>query len=138
MGYSFSAQTISSPEIAMYLKKHGRDRFDTIKMDIEGAEVEALTALRGLVGKTKRILIEIHGTKNEVDDILEPLRFTFRRLKRSNYIGAALLYSFKHPIASVRQWKAFRSTGENPGVGKILQGIEITRSDELMVGVYVR
>lgn len=133
---TFTAETISQNEITNCLTEHHRSKLDVVKIDIEGGEIEALSILKDYLTLTRFIMIEMHGTKNEVDKILEPFGFSFRRIKRVDYISSALFSLLRHPVSSIRLWRAFYSTEENPGIKKILKGIEIARSDNLVVGVY--
>ena len=135
-GHFFEAKPISLSEIKKCLTEHKKYKFDVIKMDIEGGEADALTLLRDYLAETRSIMIELHGTKVEVDKILLPLGFKFKRLKRSRYVAAAWVYFLRHPITALHLWILFNSTGENPGFKKLFGGIEIITSEELMVVRY--
>ena len=135
-GNSFVSRTISSKDIQRCLKENGRDRIDAIKIDIEGAEIDAISELKTFLADVRIIMIELHGTKENIDQLLEPVGFNFRRLTRRQYMASALVFAFRHPVSAIKLWRTFNSTSENPGVRKIFTGIEITHSDELMVGIY--
>ena len=137
-GHFFTAKTISSSEIKRCLLENGRNRIDVIKMDIEGGEVSAIRDLKDYLHLVRAIMIELHGTKKEVDEMLEPLGFRFRRLKRYQYIISTLFFSLRHPIYSMNLWKILNSMEKGRYVKKIFKGLEITNSKELMVGVYER
>ncbi len=137
-GQKFSAEAITKEYIREILSKKGLNHFDVIKMDIEGAETFALNVLSDFLKSTRIIQIELHGTKEEVDKILAPFGFNFRRIKRNNYLNAALKFAVLHPVQALKLWKVFKDTKENPGVEKMLKGIEISNSENLMVGIYTR
>jgi FkbM family methyltransferase len=135
-GHSFVSRTISSKEIQRCLEENGRNRIDAIKIDIEGAEIDAISELKNFVANVRSIMIELHGTKEKVDRLLEPIGFRFRRLTRRRYIISTLFFALRHPVSAIKLWKMFNYTSENPGVMKIFSGIEITEGEKLMVGVY--
>lgn len=137
-GRYFTAESISLPEIKARLQEHGRYKLDSIKIDIEGDEVEALTVLKEYLEKTNYIMIELHGTKGEVDRILEPLSFKFRRFERKDFVRLVLFYFLRHPFISVRLWRTFNSSGGNSIFKKLSKGIFVTRSNEFMIGLYER
>jgi FkbM family methyltransferase len=137
-GHKFQAETISVEELITCLADSKKRKFDIIKMDIEGAEKEAVELLKEYLNGVRSIMIELHGTKEDVDKILEPLGFKFRRLTKSDYIKKSLAFLIRHPITTLNILRLFNSSGENPGFKKILGGIEITASQELMVGRYER
>ncbi|MCI4355634.1 MAG: FkbM family methyltransferase [Thermoplasmata archaeon] len=109
-----------------------------LKIDIEGAEVDALGRLEPLLPSVELVAIELHGTKAAVDRILLPLRFEFRRLTRFQYLSRSLRFVVRHPVAAVDLWRRYRASDEFSGMGKILRGIEISASDSLIVGTYQR
>ncbi len=135
----FLADTISPERLKEILFQRNLDHFNVIKMDIEGAETFALSLLSEFLNKVRFIPIELHGTKEEVDKILEPfVGFKFQRIKRNEYIQKAIKFTILHPIQTYKLWNIFKTTKDNPGFKKILKGIEISKSKDLMVGVYKR
>lgn len=132
----FTATTISANEILQFIKQKGKNHVDVIKMDIEGAEVDAIHSLRDFLSYVRAIMIELHGTKKEVDTLLKPFGFKFKKLNRRDYLTSALLFSIKHPFSILKLWRIFYTTDKYPGIKKMLKGIEITTNENLVVGMY--
>ena len=64
--------------------------------------------------------------------------FWFKRIEGNEYILNTIKKAVLHPVGVYRLWKAFISKGENPRFGKILSGIDISKSDELVVGLFLK
>ena len=69
---------------------------------------------------------------------MQDLRFGFSRIERKEYLLNAIKQAFFHPIDSHKLWKIFKGTGENPGMRKISTGIEISSSQDLVVGLFFK
>lgn len=137
-GQQFSAQALTTSEIGDILRERGKDSIDIMKLDIEGKEVDALHLLSKFLEGILFFPIELHGTKRMVDSILNPSGFKFKRITRKSYLLAGLKFLLVHPLTTWNLWKIFRGGGENPGIRKILSGIEIQANEELMVGMYFK
>ncbi len=109
-----------------------------LKVDIEGAEVDALEELRPLVGLAESVAIELHGTLAPVDALLVPLGFRFHRLTRGAYLSRSFRFVVRHPRAGVRLWQRYRALPGRTPVRKMVGGIDIAASERLRVGVYRR
>ena len=64
--------------------------------------------------------------------------FGFSSFERKEYLLNIIKQAFAHPVGVYRMWKAFTGTGENPGLGKISLGIDISKSKELVVGLFYK
>lgn len=137
-GKSFSADTISSSELMRILSLRGIYKMDVIKMDIEGAEVQAVRALLDYLEGVKTISIELHGTRKAIDRLLNPLGFSFKETKRSDYFASALLFSLLHPISSLKLLKLFSSSSQSFKIRDIVGKKDIYSSRNLQVGSYLR
>lgn len=109
-----------------------------IKMDVEGLEVKALRGMDDLILRSKAIGIELHGTKQAVDDILIPMGFMFKRFDFTCTIVNSLKFMVNSPIASISMALLLMLNREFPSPFKLLRGIEIAKSSDLVVGVYSR
>ena len=109
-----------------------------IKMDIEGAEVQAIQDLNSILSNVTLIAIEMHGTKKLIDEILIPKGFSFSRLRRVNYLSKSFVFLLKHPLSAIVIWRRFRRLPEFPGIRKLFSGIQVASSDDLVVGIYRR
>ena len=72
-----------------------RDAFDTIKMDIEGAERVVLPACAGLLGGVSRMFVEYHGAAREpsaLSSVLAPLE------EAGFHIQVQTVRSARHPF----------------------------------------
>lgn len=72
-----------------------RETFDTIKMDIEGAERVVLPACAGLLGGVSRMFVEYHGTAGEASalgSVLAPLE------EAGFHIQVHTVRSARHPF----------------------------------------
>ncbi len=110
-----------------------------MKMDIEGAERLVIPSSIDVIRNVDYIAIEIHnGFSRELIPYLFNRGFSFKRIERNEYILNAIKKAAIQPIDVYRLWKVFKSTGENPGLRKISSGIDISKSDELVVGLFFK
>ena len=110
-----------------------------IKMDIEGGERSVIPSSMDIIRNIDYLAIEIHdGFSGELIPKMKNLGFGFRRIKRYDYLLNAIKSVIVHPVIIYRIWKAFTSTGENPGLRKIVFGIDISMSQELVVGLFFK
>jgi len=110
-----------------------------MKMDIEGAERLVIPSSIDVIRNVDYIAIEIHnGFSRELIPYLFNWGFSFKRIERNEYILNAIKKAAIQPIDVYRLWKVFKSTGENPGLRKISSGIDISKSDELVVGLFFK
>ena len=135
----FAASPISIGDIFQLLKsRYNYSHFNTLKIDIEGAETEVIDLLLPYLESIRSIPIELHGTKEICDHKLTRYGFTFHRLKRTDYALSTLSFLINHPFSFFRFFQLLRKTNKYPGLVKILGGLEITNGNQLMVGVYTR
>ena len=109
-----------------------------LKLDIEGAEAQTLIDLERILSSVLRVAIEMHGTKERIDEFLIPKGFTFTRLTRRSYLSKLLLFFLRHPLSSIVILRHFREVSGSLGLKRLLSGIEITSSTDLVVGVYLK
>ena len=69
---------------------------------------------------------------------MQDLGFGFSRIERKEYLLNVIKLAFFHPIDSYKLWKDFKGTGENPGLRKISTGIDISNSQDLVVGIFFK
>lgn len=101
-----------------------RQRPVVLKMDIEGAELAILPQFYPLLDAVTRIAIELHGTKEGIDQMLLPRGFVFSRVTRRQCLIRALAFSMRHPASAATMWVRFRRSDDYHGCHKILSGIE--------------
>ena len=110
-----------------------------IKMDIEGGERSVIPSSIDIIRKIDYLAIEIHdGFSSELIPYMQDLGFRFRRIERKEYLFNAVKQVIVHPVEVYRMWKAFTGKGENPGLWKISSGIDISKSNELVVGLFCK
>ena len=80
-------------------------------------------------GKYKRDLKTKYGE-------IKQFGFQFDRINKSKYIQNAISFSIAHPFQTLTLLKTFKSSGEYPGLMKISNGIEISNSNDLVVGTF--
>ena len=108
-----------------------------IKMDIEGAERYVIPESLEIINKIDFLAMEIHGGyQKELIPLMNSLGFSFRRIDRRKYLSRAIKSGLLHPLQTTRIYSKFKRTGESPKMGKILNGIEISDSDNLVVGMF--
>lgn len=137
-GRDFSPQGFTINELHEFLKMHKRDTINIIKMDIEGAEFLALRQLKPDLNNVKLVGIELHDTEKEVNELPIPIGFKFRRLKRHQYLMSSIKFAVSHPFTAWRLWDLLTLSGEKPRFSKIVAGIDISNSQGLKVGTYLR
>ena len=110
-----------------------------VKMDIEGGERLVIPSSADIIRNTDYLAIEIHdGFSSELIPYMQDLGFGFSRIERKGYLLNAIKLAFFHPIDSYKLWKDFKGTGENPGLRKISTGIDISNSQDLVVGLFFK
>lgn len=80
---------VKSIALGPYLKAQGVDRISILKLDVEGAEVEALEGLGDLLGRTDVVVGECHEREIDVDAFYQRLASVGLRLvKKQHFKGA--------------------------------------------------
>ena len=110
-------------------------KINFIKMDIEGFETEVVRKSLAVIREANAISIELHRTKEMIDELLRPYGFVFHRLKRRRLWWKVLRHVFTHPyillLASYITARAYPTL--------IFRGIrETTLKNRLTTGVYIR
>ena len=137
-GKKFSSKVDSLAHILESLKVD-RNRLKFMKMDVEGAETSIIPSSIEILKSLDYLAIEMHGgSHGKIVPLLNSLGFIFERVSRKRYIPNAMKFSLRHPVQSIRILSAFSGSGEWPGTKKVLGGIEISRSDNLVVGIFKR
>ena len=135
-GKKFNSKVDSLAHIMESLKVD-RNRLKFMKMDVEGAETSIIQSSIEILKSLDYLAIEMHGgSHGKIVPLLNSLGFIFERVSRKRYIPNAMKFSMRHPVQSFRILSAFSGSGEWPGARKVLGGIEISRSDDLIVGVF--
>jgi SAM-dependent methyltransferase len=110
-----------------------------MKMDMEGGERSVIPSSIDIIRRIDYLAIEIHdGFSSELIPYMSNLGFRFDRIERKKYLLNAIRHTIIHPVGIYKMWQAFTSTGENPGFGKISSGIDISKSKELVVGLFYK
>jgi len=108
-----------------------------MKMDIEGGERRAIPSSIEIIEKLDFLAIEIHeGYADELIPFMNNLGFDFKRVNRKSYLCNAFKSALSHPRQVYEIYKLFKQSGEFLGFGKIFSGIEISSSDDLIVGTF--
>ena len=109
-----------------------------MKMDIEGGERIAIPSSLRIIEKLSFLAIEIHdGYASELIPFMDQLGFDSERVNRRSYLGNAFRSALSHPRQVYEIYRLIKQSGEYPGIGKISTGIEISSSDDLVVGTFV-
>jgi len=110
-----------------------------MKMDIEGGERLAIPSSLEIIKNLDFLAIEIHGgLAAELIPFMDKLGFDFQRVNRRSYLGNAFKSTLSHPGQVYKIYKLIKNSGEFPGFGKISSGIEISSSDNLVVGTFAK
>ena len=110
-----------------------------MKMDIEGGERLVIPSSIKIVSQADFLAMEIHnGYHVDLIPLMKSLGFTFDRVTRRQYLTNSLKAALTHPFATYSLFKTFRTTGEYPGSRKILTSIDISKSDQLVVGIFIK
>ena len=113
------------------------DEIKFMKMDIEGAEKFVIPSSLDIIRNLDTLAMEIHnGYWKDLIPLMKGYGFTFKRVTRSYYLSRALINAVTKPVSTYNLYKKFRESGENPGIKKMMNGIKISRSDDLVVGVF--
>ena len=138
-GRSFHAQSKRLREI---LSDSGASKFGKVtllKMDVEGAEVDIVPDNIELMRNCEWIAMEFHnGSQRLIAPRIEEMGFRFRRVQRTDYLVRLVALCLSHPIQSYRLYKAVKESPAFHGVAKLTSGLDISNSDELIVGVFTR
>jgi FkbM family methyltransferase len=110
-----------------------------MKMDIEGYEREVIPNSIDIIKSLNYLAIEIHDNYfKELKPVMEKYGFKFYRITRTHYIMNSIRRLILNPKSSLKIYKLLKNSGEYPGIYKVLNGIEISKSDELVVGIFKR
>lgn len=108
-----------------------------IKMDIEGGEKFVIPSSIDIIKNIKFLTMEIHDSYQLLlIPLMEKLNFNFERITRNYYINKIIKFSIKHPVKAYSLYKLFKRSGEFPGLKKISNGIDISKSEGLVVGTF--
>lgn len=119
--------------------KIDQNPIEFMKMDIEGGERFVIPSSIDIVEKLSFLAMEIHnGYSSELIPLMRSKGFDFKRITKSKYILASLKTVMFHPFESEYLLKAFKRTGEYPGLRKMAKGIEISDSENLVVGIFTK
>ena len=110
-----------------------------MKMDIERAERFVIPSSIDIIKNIDYLAMEIHdGFSSELILYMINQGFGFKRIEKNEYIVYTIKKVVLHPTDVYRLRKAYKSMGENPGLAKISSGIEISKSDKLVVGLFFK
>jgi FkbM family methyltransferase len=118
------------------------DRINFIKMDIEGFEDEVVRESIQILKQANVISLEIHGTRQKLDEILVPHGFSFKPLTMRYVYKNLVKNLFSHPIDFFKA--SFNTVRKNPQVWhSAISGFGVARSsvpktEDTFVGVYFR
>ncbi|MEM0196008.1 MAG: FkbM family methyltransferase [Thermoplasmatales archaeon] len=114
------------------------DKINFCKMDIEGGEREVIPSNISIISGIHYLSMEIHGGyQNELIPIMERLGFRFERITKKSYIQNVMRFTLRHPFKAYTLLHLLKRAGEYPGITKIRKGIDIERSDKLVVGTFI-
>lgn len=137
-GKEFKAEAETLPNILSNLNIE-INSVNYMKMDIEGGERLVIPSSKDIIRNIDYLAIEIHdGYSRELVPYMVNMGFRFKRIERNEYLLNTIKTTVAHPIDVYRLWKLFKGTGENPGLGKISSGIDISTSQDLVVGMFFR
>ena len=137
-GKKFSSEVDSLSHILESLKVD-KNKLRFMKMDVEGAETSIIPSSIEIVESLDYLAIEMHGgSHRKIIPLLNSLGFIFERVSRKRYLLNAMKFSLRYPVQSFSILSAFSRSGEWSGAKKVLGGIDISRSEDLVVGIFKR
>jgi FkbM family methyltransferase len=108
-----------------------------MKMDIEGYERKVIPNNIDIIKSLNYLAMEIHDNYfTELNSLMEKYGFKFYRITRNIYIKNSIKRFIQSPKSSLKIYKLIKNAGEYPGMKKILNGIEISKSNDLVVGTF--
>lgn len=129
--YSFAADTLENILAHLRIEK----KINFIKMDIEGFETGVIRNSIGTIEQADVISIELHGTKEEVDRMLQPRRFAFMPSDRWRACKNFVSSMAAHPRAALEILLLTAKT--YPRIVRMRVN-ETRRNDRLITGVYIK
>jgi FkbM family methyltransferase len=115
-----------------------KNKINFIKMDIEGFEVDVLSASIEIIKEANVISIELHGAeaKKKVDEVLLPKGFEFNPVTMRYVYKKIVENLFLHPHVL---YKAYVNTiKEHPNImRKAITGFDMTK-EHLLTGSYIK
>ena len=121
------------------LKEEKVDKINFCKIDIEGGERMVIPENASIFNDIHYLSMEIHdGYQDELIPLMSQLGFGFEKITKRNYAKNALKFAFRHPIKMYELLNLLKKAGEYPGVTKILKGIDIEKSSNLMIGTFFK
>jgi FkbM family methyltransferase len=131
--YKFSVDKLESILNRMGINNQ---KINFIKMDIEGSEVEVLSNSIDIIKRVPIISIELHSSKEAVDNLLFPYGFTFVPVTKTYIYKQILRNLVFHTPFLYRCYTTMK--GKKPSMfSKVFAGLEIVKNDKLLVGSYI-
>jgi len=113
------------------------DRIKFIKMDIEGGEKFVIPSTLDIIKNLDFLAMEIHGGyAKELIPLMKEYGFIFNKVTWDHYLSRVLINTITKPISTISLYRKFWETGEKSKIKKIMNRIEISREDDLVVGVF--
>ena len=114
-----------------------KDEVAFIKIDIEGFEAQVVSRALAIMKEANIISIELHGTKQKVDEALLPYGFLFEPITMGYIYKKIIKCMFLHPASFFKA--AVDAITKKPMVTyKTITGFEITKNVNLLVGSYIK
>ena len=141
---TFKGQSFRAPvhRLSSVLRMSGLskgDRVGFLKIDIEGAERGVIPDNMDRIAECDTVAVEFHGGAHAaLVPQVEALGFRFERFGRTGYLSRVLAFAVRHPIQSARLYRLLKQSRPASGVGKLVEGLDIARSESLVVGVFRR
>jgi len=115
------------------------DRIKFIKMDIEGGEKFVIPSILDIIKNLDFLAIEIHeGYAKELIPFMEKYGFTFNRITWDHYLSRALINTITKPISTISLYRKFGEINTKSKIKKIMNRIEVSREDNLVVGLFTK
>lgn len=112
------------------------DDVNFVKMDIEGFESEVLLSSVDILRHSQAIAIELHQTKEMVDNILLREGFAFRQITKLDIYKSILQCMIFHPFVLYHAYSQIKKLNTKI-LSSAMGGFEISGGNGLIVGTYV-
>ena len=117
----------------------GFKKIDFMKMDIEGGERFVIPSSIDIIKNIRFLAMEIHDNyQSSLIPYMEGFDFKFERITRRKYIRNSLDFVIAHPVQAYTLARLLKGGGEYPGLMKMSRGIDISNSNNLVVGTFKR
>ena len=121
------------------LEEEKVDKKNSCKIDIEGGERIMIPENASIFNDVHYLSMEIHdGYQDELTPTMSQLGFGFEKITKKSCAKNGLKFALRQFIKRYELLTLLKKAGEYTGVTKMLKGIDMEKSGNLMIGTFFK